>query len=80
MMKSEGNETVQHIICFPLESLLGALGRSTVNFFSMDGEELDYEVLASVFWDVLLIQARNLDLEISFLAPFSWHSSLSLSP
>ncbi|CAG0902995.1 unnamed protein product [Darwinula stevensoni] len=54
--KNQKNKKGQHLICFPLESLLRAIGQSKIDFFSLDIEGLDYEVLTSIPWDILDIQ------------------------
>ncbi|CAG0898010.1 unnamed protein product [Darwinula stevensoni] len=52
----QGNNEVRNLVCFPLESLLGAIGQHNVDFFSLDIEGLDYDVLSNIPWDILNIQ------------------------
>ncbi|CAG0889341.1 unnamed protein product [Darwinula stevensoni] len=59
-----GNQKMQHLICFPLESLLGAIGQYEVDYFSLDIEGLDYEVLSNFSWDafdikVLMVESNK---------------------
>jgi len=42
--------------CFPLYSILQAIGNPTVNFFSLDIEGSEFEVLKTVPWDKVDIQ------------------------
>ena len=51
--------------CFPIYSVLLALGNPTVDLFSLDVEGSDFEILKSIPWEkvnirVLLIEVVNL--------------------
>ncbi|CAG0901790.1 unnamed protein product [Darwinula stevensoni] len=52
----QGNNEERNLVCFPLESLLVAIGQHNVDFFSLDIEGLDYDVLSNIPWDILNIQ------------------------
>ncbi|CAG0903233.1 unnamed protein product, partial [Darwinula stevensoni] len=54
--KNQTDQNGQELICFPLESFLSVIGQSKIDFFSLDIEGMDYEVLTSIPWDILDIQ------------------------
>ena len=49
--------------CFPLYSLLMALGNPTVNYFSLDIEGAEFLVLQSIPWDKVDIEVMGIELE-----------------
>ena len=48
--------------CFPLFSFLLALNLTTIDYFSLDVEGLEYKVLASMPWDRVNIRVRHFSL------------------
>ena len=51
--------------CFPVYSLLLALGNPTVNYFSLDIEGAEYLVLQSIPWDKVDIEVLGVELHIA---------------
>lgn len=45
--------------CYPLYSFLLALGKTTVDYLSLDVESSEYKVLQSVPWDKVDIKVRK---------------------
>ena len=46
---NEFNRQVFKMQCFPLYSILKAIGRTDIDYFSLDVEGAEYEILASAF-------------------------------
>ena len=59
-LDKQGNKKQQHLICFPMESLLAAINQYEVDFFSLDIEGLDYEVLSNFPFDAFDIKVGHL--------------------
>ena len=51
--------------CFPVYSLLLALGNPTVNYFSLDSEEAEYLVLQIIPWDKVDIEVLGVELHLA---------------
>ena len=51
--------------CFPVYSLLLALGNPTVNYFSLDIEGAEYLVLQSIPWDKVDIEVLGVELHLA---------------
>lgn len=54
-------EQQQYAPCFPLESLLLAVNRSRIDYFSLDVEGVELEVLETVPWDRLDIRTVSVE-------------------
>ena len=53
--------------CLPLYSLLLALNRTTVDYFSLDVEGNELDVLRTIPWDKVNIRVSQANLEIDLL-------------
>ena len=43
--------TVEKVQCFPLYSILLAIGRTQIDFFSLDVEGAEYKILSTIPWN-----------------------------
>ncbi|XP_018012029.1 protein Star-like [Hyalella azteca] len=55
---------LNNAICFPLYSFLLALGKTTVDYFSLDVESSEYKVLQSIPWDKVDIKTLSVEYNI----------------
>ncbi len=51
-------EDVYEVQCFPLYSILLALGRTDVDYFSLDVEGSEYKILATIPWNKVKFKVR----------------------
>ena len=56
--KSGSQPGLISVQCFPLYSILLALNRTTVDFFSLDVEGFELDVLRTIPWDKVDIKVR----------------------
>ncbi|XP_046450490.1 protein Star-like [Daphnia pulex] len=47
---AKGSENIYKVQCFPLYSMLVAVGRTRVDYFSLDVEGSEYKILATIPW------------------------------
>ena len=52
---------VRRVPCFPLASLLLALGRTHVDYFSLDVEGFEYHILQTVPWGLLNVSTLSVE-------------------
>ncbi len=52
------NEVIYTVQCFPLYSILLAIGRTKVDFFGLDVEGSEYKILKTIPWHKVDIKVR----------------------
>jgi hypothetical protein len=66
------SEEIYKVQCFPLYSILLAIGKTHIDFFGLDVEGSEYKILRTIPWhnvDVKVSKARNLYHPHSLLFP-----------
>ncbi len=56
--EQENNEVIYAVQCFPLYSILLAIGQTTVDFFGLDVEGAEYKILKTIPWHKVDIKVR----------------------
>lgn len=56
--EQENNEVIYSVQCFPLYSILLAIGQTTVDFFGLDVEGSEYKILKTIPWHKVDIKVR----------------------
>ena len=60
------SDTVKHnaeeiqVVCFPFHSILFAIGNPSVDYFSLDIEGIELDVLKTIPWDKVDIKVANM--------------------
>jgi hypothetical protein len=63
-------ENIYKVQCFPLYSMLVAVGRTRVDYFSLDVEGSEYKILATIPWhkvDIKVCIARTYSMRFRIL-------------
>lgn len=55
---NETQNSIYKVQCFPLYSILLAIGRTEIDYFSLDVEGSEYKILETVPWNKVDIQVR----------------------
>lgn len=55
--------------CFPLYSILLAIGRTTIDYFAMDMEDSELGVLQSIPWDKVVIKVLSIEVHPQYVEP-----------
>lgn len=69
-------EQIYKMQCFPLYSILLAVGRTQVDYFGLDVEGAEYQILETIPWHKVNIQVRSFVL--SKLRYFVFHHTVKL--
>jgi hypothetical protein len=70
-------ETIYKMQCFPLYSLLLAIGRTHVDYFGLDVEGSEYKILKTVPWHKVDIKVKTISVKNSFVAKITFLFSLN---
>jgi hypothetical protein len=79
--KSNKGEVLYTIQCFPIYSLLLAIGQTTVDYFSLDVEGSEYKILKTIPWHKVDIKVRthSLFLKTNYTHTMLLSSSIKLN-
>ncbi|XP_046450489.1 protein Star-like [Daphnia pulex] len=58
---AKGTENIYKVQCFPLYSMLVAVGRTRVDYFSLDVEGSEYKILATIPWHKVDIKTLTVE-------------------
>jgi hypothetical protein len=60
----EDNENIYKVQCFPLYSILLAVGRTHIDYFGLDVEGSEYKILKSIPWHKIDVKVNFSNIEI----------------
>jgi hypothetical protein len=65
-------ETIYKMQCFPLYSLLLAIGRTHIDYFGLDVEGSEYKILKTVPWHKVNVKVRIFSVKNSFFSKITF--------